>query len=85
MLKLFLCDDNPLHLQHEEAYIRSLSLGMEYALETFAEPCRVLARIQAGDCPDIAVLDIEMPKVDAESALPPVQNHLPDRLYRLYL
>lgn len=67
MLKLFLCDDDPLHLQHEEAYIRSLSLNAEYALEAFAEPCRVLARIQEGDCPDIAVLDIEMPKVDGIS------------------
>lgn len=67
MLKLFLCDDDPLHLQHEEAYIRSLCLDAEYALETFAEPSCVLARIQEGDCPDIAVLDIEMPKVDGIS------------------
>lgn len=67
MLKLFLCDDDPLHLQHEEAYIRSLCLDAEYALETFAEPSRVLARIREGDCPDIAVLDIEMPKVDGIS------------------
>ena len=67
MLKLFLCDDDPLHLQHEEAYIRSLSLGMEYELQTFSEPCRILARIREGDCPDIAVLDIEMPKVDGIS------------------
>ena len=35
MLKLFLCDDDPLHLQHEEAYIRSLCLDAEYALEAF--------------------------------------------------
>ena len=67
MLKLFLCDDDPLHLQHEAAYIGSLSLGAEYELETFAEPSRVLARIREGDCPDIAVLDIEMPKVDGIS------------------
>lgn len=67
MLKLFLCDDNPLHLQHEAAYIGLLSLGAEYELETFAEPRRVLARIQEGVFPDIAVLDIEMPKVDGIS------------------
>ena len=67
MLKLFLCDDDPLHLQHEAAYIGSLSLGAEYELETFGEPSRVLARIEEGDCPDIAVLDIEMPKVDGIS------------------
>lgn len=67
MLRLFLCDDDPLHLQHEESYIRSLSLPAEYTLETFAEPCRVLARIREGDCPDIAVLDIEMPKIDGIS------------------
>lgn len=67
MLKLFLCDDNPLHLQHEAAYISSLSLDAEYELEIFAEPCRVLAHIQEGHFPDIAVLDIEMPKVDGIS------------------
>ena len=67
MLKLFLCDDDPLHLQHEAAYISLLSLGAEYELETFGEPSCVLARIEEGDCPDIAVLDIEMPKVDGIS------------------
>lgn len=67
MLKLFLCDDDPLHLQHEAAYIGSLSLGAEYELETFGAPSRVLARIREGGCPDIAVLDIEMPKVDGIS------------------
>ena len=67
MLKLFLCDDNLLHLQHEATYIRSLSLSAAFELESFIEPGRVLARIQEGCCPDIAVLDIEMPKVDGIS------------------
>ena len=67
MLKLFLCDDDPLHLQHVAAYIGSLSLDAEYALATFGEPSRVLARIREGVFPDIAVLDIEMPKVDGIS------------------
>lgn len=67
MLKLFLCDDNPLHLQHEASYINSLSLGMEYELESFAEPRHVLARIQAGAFPDIAILDIHMPKISGIS------------------
>lgn len=67
MLKLFLCDDNILHLQYETAYIRSLSLGVVFELESFIEPSHLLARIREGCCPDIAVLDIEMQKVDGIS------------------
>ncbi len=67
MLKLFLCDDNLLHLQHEAAYIQSLSLGTSFELKSFTEPGGVLARIREGYCPDIAVLDIKMPEVDGIS------------------
>lgn len=78
MLKLFLCDDTPLHLQHEAAYIDSLSLDTDYEMDTFSDPAQVLARIRAGHCPDIAILDIEMPKVDGISLAERLNQLCPD-------
>lgn len=64
MLRIFLCDDDPAHLRHEAVYIESLCLDASYALETFSAPDLLLARLRAGTYPDVAILDIEMPKVD---------------------
>ncbi len=67
MLKLFICDDNLLHLAHEIAYLSSLPIRSEFELQAFSAPNELFTRIRSGDVPDIAVLDIEMPKVDGIS------------------
>lgn len=64
MMNLFICDDNPVHLRHAAAFIRATDFGTEYDLACFDTPQAVIERIRAGYLPDIAVLDIEMPKVD---------------------
>ena len=64
MLNFLICDDIPEHLRHEADYIRSLSLDAEYDLKSFDHPQEVIAQIRKGYLPDVAILDIEMPKID---------------------
>ncbi len=64
MIKLFLCDDNRLHLEHTAKYISSLPISSSLEMQTFSAPQELLARIRAGDVPDVAILDIEMPKIE---------------------
>lgn len=64
MLNLFICDDISEHLQHEAAYIRSLPISSQIVLKAFDSPQKVIAALREGYLPDLAVLDIEMPKID---------------------
>lgn len=67
MLTLFICDDNPLHLKYEADFISQLPAGGELELHCFTAPNDLLGQIRSRHFPDIAVLDIEMPKVDGIS------------------
>lgn len=67
MLKLFICDDNLIHLSREITYISSLPCHVEFEVQAFSVPSEFFSRIRSGDVPDIAILDIEMPKVDGIS------------------
>ena len=64
MIKLFLCDDNRLHLEHTAKYISSLPRSSAFEVQTFSAPQELLAKIREGDVPNIAILDVEMPKIE---------------------
>ena len=53
MIKLFLCDDNRLHLEHTAKYISSLPRSSAFEVQTFSAPQELLARIRVGDVPNI--------------------------------
>ncbi len=67
MIKLFLCDDNCLHLKYTASYLATLPLCAAFDIQTFSAPQELLAELQSGNTPDIAVLDVEMPKIDGLS------------------
>lgn len=67
MIKLFLCDDNCLHLKYTASYLTTLPLCAAFDIQTFSAPQELLAELQSGNTPDIAVLDVEMPKIDGLS------------------
>lgn len=64
MIKLFLCDDNRLHLEYTAKYISSLPRSSAFEVQTFSAPQELLAKIRVGDVPNIAILDVEMPKIE---------------------
>ena len=58
-MRILLCDDNPLHLQHTEALLKPAIGNAE--LLTYTDARALQAAVEAGEAlPDVAVLDIEM-------------------------
>lgn len=67
MLKITVCDDNPVHLKIAETMVKSSldSAGEAYAVQPFTEPGMLISEIEGnGYAPDIAVLDIEIGEED---------------------
>lgn len=59
-----ICDDNPLHLEHTLAQIKSLPVCKEATFQLFHDPTKLLESMKDGARTDILILDIEMPNMN---------------------
>lgn len=85
MIKLFLCDDNRLHLEYTAKYISSLPRSSAFEVQTFSAPQELLAKIRVGDVPNIAILDVEMPKIEGIPLAEQINRLCPRRWKRRLL
>lgn len=80
MLKIAVCDDDPVHLERAEALVnRSLEQeNIRYSVQPFSSASLLLSEIEKnGYCADIAVLDIEMKGEDGITLAKKLNQILP--------
>jgi CheY-like chemotaxis protein len=80
MKKIIIVDDEP-HV------LRVLKLSLEnegYAVETYANGKEALTRLQQV-IPDILITDIQMPQINGEELCRYIQEHMPDRIFPIFV
>lgn len=60
MTHIVICDDEPLHLQHTHDLTTAYTAGKPVTIETVDAAATLLEKVDAGYCPDIAILDVEL-------------------------
>ena len=79
MLLTAICDDNPLHLKLANILVESsLKNTLEYSVKQYSNAQTLIAAVENGFKPDLAVLDIEMPGENGIELAKKLNAKLPD-------
>lgn len=79
MLQIAICDDNKLHLEHEEDLVHKILSNYIIEIELFSSAEELLRSIDLGDYkPDIAILDIEMKGMNGIELAKTLNTSLPE-------
>lgn len=68
MLRILLCDDEPVFLQELKDILSDEILHEPYSFACFATGAECVAAVQGGFLPDVALVDIALPDMDGISA-----------------
>ncbi len=71
-LNIFIVDDDP---DDQELLLEALELaGLTCSSSTFADGQELLDQLQDGELPDLILLDLNMPRVDGQTALDRIKS-----------
>lgn len=78
MLKIVICDDEPLHLKNTHRIVSSMLKGRTVRIRECSDPQQLLELLDTSYTPDIAVLDVEMPGMDGITLAQRINSRCPD-------
>lgn len=79
MLRIAICDDDKVHIQHTEKIIKGILKGQPFSIAEYGSANELLFSIDdENSAPDIALLDIQMPDIDGISLAKELNRSAPD-------